>query len=1281
MSVNTQTLLTKSGITIDYNDPATQFVSFDNGTFSIDKGLSVENSTNLAEKLTVTKAGVFENTLRVDGAFILDGAVTVEAPIGSSLIVNGSSRFNGSAHLYNTLIVDKKATFNSTIDVVQATRMNSTLIVGELAELKNTTFTRAQGNALEVNGRSRLFGTVDISTSMNVADPTNFNAKFEVNGPSEMNNAVVITKSGALALTVTGTTNLQGVVTCGSSLSVADHSQMNSSFTVHDAANITNSLTITKDTGDALSVSGQSNLVGPASFGSALTVADAATLQSTLSVLKKAILSDALDVYEAAYLYSSLTVEGFFDPRGGIQLSSSGGGLTIGGSTNVTGAVQLDSSLEVEGSTILNANLSVRGHGDFNQTVITLDPSLGYALTVNGSTKLNGTTDVSSSMTVSSFVTMLSTVNVFGQTNLHDAIDVSREVLMNSSLQVDKLANLKDGIIISRVSAGDALSVVGSVNVSSSANLGSSINVIGAVHLLSSLEVENTSVLNSTLHITHLLGGNALTVAGDVSLDNIVNIQDSLTVSKIVNMNSSIVVAKSSIFNDGVHLSSSSGSTLIVAGSSNFSGSTIFGSSLEVVGKNTMNNILSITGKTTLSDNLDVTGAAHLLASLTANSSMTFNESYFSSTLSVTGLSKFKNDVEMNSILTVANDAHLSTVVITKTGGGRALYVVGKSVITGDVTIDSGSLTVDVGDITTLSNTTFEVRDNAILIGDDNQDDVVASGIIMKYMSTNTANGTSSVRYGGIKRVPVTGEFAFFKDSLDQIPNSDSLPILIPITAVSDATDQHNILVAATVPLKESTLSSLNDAISSVAPKLSAYNNAVSTFNGQSSLVANALALKNSKNNDVSAANQLVISKRADYDAALHAARTVLAAPYLPDVNSTLSSLNAAIAMEAAKNQIYNDTLLVQNNNARMGYGEYSTWSLGGSKPIDRVYVNVRPQAAADFGPREVKLLGSTNNGASWTLLSETVDSSGIVNYVSQEPPTYWTHFRVVYIEFNNSPGYMYNGKARIMLACEKYNGGGSLFNFTGKVTASSSLDFDGSFYYQGPANYDNNNVYSGEKYTLYYGGNGPTSQQISASVSAANSNVQAAISAKNTAQGNYDAALALYNDALATSEGSLRSTEITNTYSVWDSAVVAAASAQSAYDTAASDYSSVVQAANLSSLTSNIAAALSELEPVQSAKNAAQAAYDAALLIYNNAVAAREQAIVSATEIDYSNMEINAGRLRKTDTNFARIVAASFTCTSDARLKKNIVPLDGALDSIDEFNGVYHDWNNENQN
>jgi hypothetical protein len=56
-----------------------------------------------------------------------------------------------------------------------------------------------------------------------------------------------------------------------------------------------------------------------------------------------------------------------------------------------------------------------------------------------------------------------------------------------------------------------------------------------------------------------------------------------------------------------------------------------------------------------------------------------------------------------------------------------------------------------------------------------------------------------------------------------------------------------------------------------------------------------------------------------------------------------------------------------------------------------------------------------------------------------------------------------------------------------------------------------------------------------------------------------------------------------------------------------------------------------------------------------------------------------NLAALTSEDT-YAVVMADSFNCASDSRLKKNIVNLDGALDKIDLIRGVYHDWIDESQ-
>jgi hypothetical protein len=44
----------------------------------------------------------------------------------------------------------------------------------------------------------------------------------------------------------------------------------------------------------------------------------------------------------------------------------------------------------------------------------------------------------------------------------------------------------------------------------------------------------------------------------------------------------------------------------------------------------------------------------------------------------------------------------------------------------------------------------------------------------------------------------------------------------------------------------------------------------------------------------------------------------------------------------------------------------------------------------------------------------------------------------------------------------------------------------------------------------------------------------------------------------------------------------------------------------------------------------------------------------------------------------YASVLADSFNCASDVRLKKNIVTLDHTMENLDLIRGVYHDWNDE---
>jgi hypothetical protein len=61
------------------------------------------------------------------------------------------------------------------------------------------------------------------------------------------------------------------------------------------------------------------------------------------------------------------------------------------------------------------------------------------------------------------------------------------------------------------------------------------------------------------------------------------------------------------------------------------------------------------------------------------------------------------------------------------------------------------------------------------------------------------------------------------------------------------------------------------------------------------------------------------------------------------------------------------------------------------------------------------------------------------------------------------------------------------------------------------------------------------------------------------------------------------------------------------------------------------------------------------------------------------TGMSITFSRSVPTEA-YAAVLADSFSSASDARLKNQVVNLDGALDKIDHIRGVYHHWIDENQ-
>ena len=152
------------------------------------------------------------------------------------------------------------------------------------------------------------------------------------------------------------------------------------------------------------------------------------------------------------------------------------------------------------------------------------------------------------------------------------------------------------------------------------------------------------------------------------------------------------------------------------------SGATTLGSSVAVTGASTLGSTLAVTGASTLGSSLTVAGASQLNNSLAVSGAASLN-----STLAVQGNSTFQNNVTVHGNLTVL--------------GGQ----------------------------TSVNTVSMEVKDNAILIADNNTADVLESGLQIQYKPV----GASAPLYAGIKRIPVTGQFALFKDATSKISETE----------------------------------------------------------------------------------------------------------------------------------------------------------------------------------------------------------------------------------------------------------------------------------------------------------------------------------------------------------------------------------------------------------------------------------------------------------------------------------------------------------------------------
>ncbi|RZJ31035.1 MAG: hypothetical protein EOO48_03310 [Flavobacterium sp.] len=196
------------------------------------------------------------------------------------------------------------------------------------------------------------------------------------------------------------------------------------------------------------------------------------------------------------------------------------GNLTVanGSFTQLTGALDVDKTLNVDKATTLQSTLDVN----------------------NGSaTHFTGTLDVDRTLNVDMATSLQAKLDVLNQapTHLTGTLDVDGTMSVNSALAVQGTTNLNGTLNVNNGSATHLtgnLDVDGTANVDGATDLKSTLTVDGATNLKSTLVVTGTTNLNSTLSVnngaaTHLTG--ATDVDTTLNVDGLTSLQQGLNVN------------------------------------------------------------------------------------------------------------------------------------------------------------------------------------------------------------------------------------------------------------------------------------------------------------------------------------------------------------------------------------------------------------------------------------------------------------------------------------------------------------------------------------------------------------------------------------------------------------------------------------------------------------------------------------------------------------------------------------------------------------------------------
>ena len=853
-------------------------------------------------------------------------------------------------------------------------------------------------------------------------------------------------------------------------------------------------------------------------------------------------------------------------------------------------------------------------------TVSYLDMGTGASSTQNISF-LNKTFSLDSGLAVTAGgATFASTVVVAGATSVSSSLTVANSTILGAVLDVTGASRFHNQV---DVSAGLYASSL--VDVTGTARLRSTLQVDSAVTLQSTLSVAGASILTGAVSTS-----NTLTVAGVAQLNNALNVVGATNLSSILNVSSLVTAGNGLTVSGATQLNNA----LSVTGTSQLTGAVTTTAGVTVGGS------LGVTGNTNVTI-LTATGATTIGGALTANGATTINN-----TLAVSSAINARSALDVVGATTLTTLTTSGAVVAgTSLATTTTLSVGTTSLLTGNVTANSDVLVKGQFTVSSLSS---------ILGGSLNVAGAAAfgSGIILNgalNMSTSAAYiGSAST----INDLAVGGNFDVAKVAVLQSTLSVAKEATLSDTlTVAKLTTLNDALIVAKQANLNSTLTVAKETILQSTLSVAA----AATLGGTLSVTGAATLSDNLTVNKVASFVSSVSMNSTLYVAQATSISSLLNVSGAASVGGALNVTGAVtfsnnltvqgnLFVNGTTTSLQTSTIQVKDNAILIADGNVTDIIQSG------VEVQYQPSGAA--APLYAGMKRQATTG-------EFIFFKDSASQISQAAPAVAPH---VWMPFEGGVADIRGNSAVALTGAASF---GAITGSTGQAIGLANTAG------VAPTQYVVGSCSPGTSFTV------AVNFRATAWPTATEANSQSMIFSMGAGSSmtcqlvysNMAGYSGLTVNASAQGQGMGSSAPYFNPVSAgaWHQAVVVY------------NVSSGVSVYLNGALVSSIALPMTALAPTfftlggtpdTGSGFSFQAAPSAMAGAFNGHI----------DEFRIFNYAIpSLSALYSADT-YAVVMADSFNCASDSRLKKNIVDLDGALDKIDLIRGVYHDWIDETQ-